>query len=229
MSLTENRPPPPTAGPQSALAPAAPPAPPRTGPPHTALPGPRAVTAGLVPLAALVTLGALAGGAPRDWLDRMAGVVALVALSASVMLGLTTVFRDLLRPAHRRLAQHAHRTAGLAGLAFLVLHIAVKAAGGRVTPAAALGVTDLLTGLGTLAAVLFVLAAVTGIWRGVFATRRWIRPFRVLHGASYAAWLAAVAHGLTAGRAPAPWVVACYALCLAAASAALIHRWTKRS
>jgi hypothetical protein len=65
---------------------------------------------------------------------------------------------------------------------------------------------------------------VTGVWRGSFASRRWIRPFRLLHGASYAGRAAAVVHGLTAGRAPAAWVVLAYAVCLTATAAALAHR-----
>ncbi|MFE2252411.1 hypothetical protein [Streptomyces lavendulae] len=186
------------------------------------------MTAGLLAVALLLSAGALAGGALQDFLDRMAGVFALVALSVSVMLGLASVFRDLLTPARRQLAQLLHRAAGLAGVGFLLVHIGVKVAGEEIAASdVLLGSGDLLVDLGSLAAQLFVLALITGLWRGVFATRRWIRPFRMLHGLAYAGWVAGVVHGLGAGRTPAPWVTACYALCLAASAAALVHRWTR--
>ncbi|MYW67600.1 hypothetical protein GTY65_26530 [Streptomyces sp. SID8379] len=209
------------------LEPPAPPPPPRKGPPHTPPPGPLAVAGGVAAVGAALALGALAGGELRGFMDRMAGVVALVALSVAVMLGLATALRGVLPPGLRTYAMAAHRGAGVLGVGALFVHIGVKVAGDRIGAAAAafgVGSPDLLVGLGTLACHLFLLALATGIWRGVFATRRWIRPFRVLHGASYAAWLAALVHGLTAGRAPAPWVVVCYALCVAGTAALLTYR-----
>ena len=205
------------------------PAPPvvRTGPPHTPPPRPVAVVAGVVLAGGVLVGGDLAGGALRGFLDRMAGVVALVALSVAVMLGLATALRGLLPPRARTAAQHLHRAFGVLGVGFLLLHIGVKVAGGRVAATAAAlgwGSGDALVGLGTLACYLFLLAVATGVWRGVFATRRWIRPFRILHGASYAGWVTAVVHGLTAGRTPATWVVAAYAACLTATAATLLYR-----
>ncbi|WP_413753542.1 hypothetical protein NRF20_28670 [Streptomyces sp. R-74717] len=85
------------------------------------------------------------------------------------------------------------RAAGLLGIGFLALHITVKIAGHRIGPGDALltrqlpaTAADFWHALGAQACYLFLLAATTGVWRGVFATCRWIRPFRVLHGASYA-------------------------------------------
>ncbi|WP_371676226.1 hypothetical protein [Streptomyces sp. NBC_01276] len=210
----------------AAAAPTAAPA--RPGPPHTPAPGARAVAAGVLAVALLLSAGALVGGALQDFLDRMAGVFALVALSVSVMLGLASVFRDVLTPGRRQLAQLLHRAAGLAGVGFLLVHIGVKVAGEEIAASdVLLGSGDLLVDFGSLAAQLFVLALITGLWRGVFATRRWIRPFRMLHGLAYAGWVAGVVHGLGAGRTPAPWVTACYVLCLAASAAALVHRWRR--
>ncbi|MFG2621425.1 hypothetical protein ACGFXC_27800 [Streptomyces sp. NPDC048507] len=216
----------PAASAAAASAPAS--APVRPGPPHTPAPGARAVAAGLLVVALLLSAGALAGGAPKAFLDEMAGVIALVSLSVSVMLGVASVFRDVLSPGLRRLAQNLHRAAGLAGVGFLLVHIGVKVAGDEIAVTdAVLGSGDLLVDLGSLAAQLFVLALITGLWRGVFATRRWIRPFRFLHGLAYAAWAAGIVHGLGAGRAPAPWVTVSYALCFAATAAALAYRWTR--
>ncbi|MFF2412344.1 hypothetical protein [Streptomyces sp. NPDC058092] len=167
----------------------------------------------------------------RAWLDAMAGVVALVSLSGSVLLGLTTAFRNLLAPHHRQYAQHLHRAAGLLGIGFLVLHITVKIAGHRIGPGDALltrklptTAADFRLAPGTLACYLFLPAAVTRVWRGLFATRRRIRPFRILHAASYAGWAATVVHGPTAGRPPAPWAAASYTARLATAAAAQVQR-----
>ncbi|MFE2096277.1 MULTISPECIES: ferric reductase-like transmembrane domain-containing protein [unclassified Streptomyces] len=203
----------------------------RTGPPHTPPPRPVVVIAGLALAGGVLVGGGLAGGALRGFLDRMAGVVALVALSLAVMLGLATALRGVLPPRPRTVVQHLHRAFGVLGVGFLLLHIGVKVAGGRVAATAAAlgwGSGDALVGLGTLACYLFLLAVATGVWRGVFATRRWIRPFRILHGASYAGWLTAVIHGLTAGRTPAAWVVTSYAVCLTATAAVLVHRALRR-
>ncbi|MFD8981484.1 hypothetical protein [Streptomyces sp. NPDC059564] len=204
----------------------APRTPARPGPPHTPAPGARVVATGMLAVALSLSAGALAGGALQEFLDRMAGVFALVSLSVSVMLGVASVFRDVLPPALRQFAQNAHRAAGLAGVGFLLVHIGVKVAGERIAASdALLGSGNLLVDLGSLAAQLFVLALITGLWRGVFATRRWIRPFRFLHGLAYAAWAAGIVHGLGAGRTPAPWVTVGYGLCLAATAAALAYRW----
>ncbi|MEU1320421.1 hypothetical protein [Streptomyces tibetensis] len=209
-----------------------PPEPPlvRKGPPHTPPPGAALIGGGLAAAGAALLTGVLAAGTLRDVLDRMAGVIALVALSVAVVLGLATALRGLLPRPVRSHAQRLHRATGAVGVGALLTHIGVKVAGGRVDAGAAAlgwGSGDALVGLGTLACHLFLLALATGIWRGTFARRRWIRPFRALHGASYAAWAAALAHGLTAGRPPAPWVVAAYMTSAAAVTATLILRWTR--
>ncbi|NEC92579.1 hypothetical protein [Streptomyces sp. SID12501] len=203
------------------------PPPARKSPPHTPLPGAALIGGGLAAAGTALLTGVLAAGALRDFLDRMAGVIALVALSAAVMLGLATALRGLLPPPVRSHAQRLHRVAGAVGVGALLTHIGVKVAGGRVDAATAVlgwGSGDALVGLGTLACHLFLLALATGIWRGIFASRHWVRPFRILHGASYAAWAAAMIHGLTAGRPPAPWVIAAYTTSAAAVTATLILR-----
>ncbi|WP_328544163.1 hypothetical protein [Streptomyces europaeiscabiei] len=79
----------------------------------------------------------LAAGALRDFLDHMAGVIALVALSAAVMPGLATALRGLLSPPVRSHAQRLHRAVGAVGVGALLAHIGVKVAGGRVDAATA--------------------------------------------------------------------------------------------
>lgn len=167
---------------------------------------------------------------PR-FLDHTGGVLALVSLTAAVVWGLIATDRLVLSPRARLLAQGVHRATAVCALGFLLAHIGVKVAEAHTTTTAALlpfasGITgrDGLVGLGTVAAYLLVLAAATGALRSAFAARGRARRWRFLHGCAYAAWCAAILHGLNAGRAPAGWVTASYALCLTAVAGALVLR-----
>ncbi|MEU1373199.1 hypothetical protein ABZ442_05985 [Streptomyces triculaminicus] len=168
--------------------------------------------------------------------DQTAGVLTLVSLTATVVWGLVATGRTVLGPRGRLLAQAVHRATAVGALGFLLVHITVKTAEAHATVLAALlpfagGVRGAggLVGLGSLAAHLMVLAAATGTLRSVFAGRaRAARRWHALHGCAYAAWCAAVLHGLNAGRPAAGWVTACYALSLAAAAAALLIRRARR-
>ncbi|MEU4212274.1 hypothetical protein AB0F13_20125 [Streptomyces sp. NPDC026206] len=168
---------------------------------------------------------------PR-FLDRTAGVLALVSLTSTVVWGLIATDRLVLGPRGRLLAQAVHRATAVCALGFLLVHVTVKVTEAHAPAASALlpfasGVRGhrALIGLGSLAGYLMVLAAATGVLRSTFAGRgRAAHRWRALHGCAYAAWCAALVHGLKAGRTPAGWVTACYALCLAAVAAALILR-----
>ncbi|WP_030376419.1 hypothetical protein [Streptomyces rimosus] len=178
-------------------------------------------------------------GAPRrllDFLDFGAGVLALVSLTGTVLWGLAATDRMLLHSGHRLVAQAVHRGTGVAGLGFLALHIGVKVARGRaggtavVVPFADEG-RPLLIGLGTLAGYLFLAAAVTGAVRGAFTSRRGSRWWRLLHMGAYAAWCAALVHGLKSGRPAAGWATAAYLLCVAGVAVVLVLRvrWPRQA
>ncbi|WP_431046408.1 hypothetical protein ACQUSR_31390 [Streptomyces sp. P1-3] len=191
------------------------------------------IRAGVLGAAAVLSL-AVAGNAGAlarfwDFLDFGAGVLALVSLSATVLWGLVATDRLLLRTGHRLIAQAVHRGTAVAGFGFLALHIWVKVAEGRTGPvAAAVPFTDgdqrLLIGLGTLAGYLFLAAAVTGAVRGSFAAKGRSHWWRAVHLCAYAAWGAALVHGLKSGRAAAWWATTAYALCLAGVAAVLVQR-----
>ncbi|MGW1764178.1 hypothetical protein ACWCQL_08820 [Streptomyces sp. NPDC002073] len=185
----------------------------------------------------LVAADAGAYGRIRAFLDYGAGVLALVSLTATVLWGLAATDRRLLRSDHRLVAQGVHRGLAVAGLGFLVLHVAVKVAEGRTTAAAAAvpftdPVRPVLLGLGTLAGYLFLVVAVTGAVRSRFASgggtsrrSRWrSRYWRALHMAAYPAWGSALVHGLKSGRPAAGWVTAAYALALVGVAVALALR-----
>ncbi|SCF43550.1 ferric reductase-like transmembrane domain-containing protein [Micromonospora saelicesensis] len=162
--------------------------------------------------------------------EFFAGVVSLVALSLTVMLGLLATDRLVLRISHRVLMQSAHRATGVLGVAGLGFHVLTKVATGRAAATDALvpfvGGRGLYVGLGTVAALLMVSVIWTGIIRARFAGvgPKWL--WRTLHSTAYLAWPFAVFHGLNAGRAAAPWVMFSYLGCILLVVLALLVRFS---
>lgn len=160
--------------------------------------------------------------------EFFAGVISLVALSLTVLLGLLATDRLVLRISHRVLMQSAHRATGVLGVAGLGFHVLTKIATGRAAATDALvpfvGGRGLYVGLGTVAALLMVSVIWTGIIRARFAGvgPKWL--WRTLHSTAYLAWPFAVFHGLNAGRAAAPWVMFSYLGCILLVVLALLVR-----
>ena len=155
-------------------------------------------------------------------------VLALVALTAAVGVGIVAADHIVMAPASRVVAQAVHRAVSLAALAFLVTHIVLEILAHRsavidaFVPFLARGRTFYI-GLGTIASDLVIVLIVTGIARGRFATRRpW--TWRAIHATAYLAWPLSIVHGLLAGRAAKPYVDWSYGACLAAVGLALIIR-----
>ncbi|MEU1754212.1 hypothetical protein ABZ436_16295 [Micromonospora matsumotoense] len=160
--------------------------------------------------------------------EFFAGVVALVALSLTVMMGLLATDRLVLMIRHRVLLQSAHRATGVLGVAGLVFHVITKIAIGRAGPTDAvvpfIGGSGLYVGLGTVAAFLMVSVFWTGIVRVRFAGvgPKWF--WRSLHSLAYLSWPFALFHGLNAGRAAKSWVVLSYLACVVLVVVALMVR-----
>ncbi|MDG4805554.1 ferric reductase-like transmembrane domain-containing protein [Micromonospora sp. WMMD1120] len=160
--------------------------------------------------------------------EFFAGVVALVALSTTVMFGVLATDRLVLKISHRVLLQSAHRATGVLGVAGLGFHVLTKVVTGRASATDAVlpfvGGRGLYVGLGTVAALLMVSVIWTGIIRARFAGvgPKWL--WRTLHSTSYVAWPFAIVHGLNAGRAAATWVVLSYIGCLLLVVGALVAR-----
>ncbi|MET9368700.1 ferric reductase-like transmembrane domain-containing protein [Streptomyces griseoflavus] len=173
-----------------------------------------------------------------EFLNFGVGVLSLVCLSCSVIWGLVAQDRILLGPRQRILAQAVHRTTAVASVVFLLIHIFIKLALDHTTWIAAvipfgLALTDdeavagrsFLIGLGTLAGMLMIFVAITGVLRNRFASpapvaARW----RAMHMLAYPAWCAALVHGLYAGRAAKPVFLILYGLSLLGVMAALVVR-----
>jgi hypothetical protein len=151
-------------------------------------------------------------------LNFYVGVIALVALSITVMAGLLSTDRLVLKIQQRVLLQSAHRATAVIAVVALGVHIAVKvleahaAVGDAVIPFYSRGRTQFM-GFGTIAMYLMFLAWWTGLARLRFMGR--VRPWvwRILHSCAYLCWPIAVLHGLTAGRQAATWVTVSYIAC----------------
>lgn len=178
----------------------------------------------VVLVGAVTPPGAAVVAATQSFLAFYAGVCALVGMSITVMLGVLAAERTLLGIRHRVVAQAVHRAASLAAMAFLVAHIFVKVLAGHASVADSVVPRADSVGMGTFAFDLFVIVMITGVLRAWFAagSRPWL--WRVMHAFSYLAWPISIAHGLTAGRSAAPWVVWGYALSLAAVGLAVLSR-----
>jgi hypothetical protein len=147
------------------------------------------------------------------------GVLSLVALSITIMLGLVATDRLVLSIRQRVLLQSAHRTFGIIAVAALALHLWTKLMEGHIgvidvfIPFLHVGNT-LYIGLGTLSAWIMVTVMWTGIVRARFIGRGKPWMWRSIHAISYLMWPIALVHGLSAGRPAATWVIVSYVVCI---------------
>jgi DMSO/TMAO reductase YedYZ heme-binding membrane subunit len=171
--------------------------------------------------------GAILASLQRFFL-AYSGVFALLALTAAVAAGLIATDRHVISPAGRVTFQAVHRALSLAAVGFLTTHVLLEILAHRsraidaVVPFLASGRT-LYLGLGTLAADLIVLIALTGVARGRFAAQ-WGATWRGVHITAYLGWPLAVLHGLLSGRTAKPYVDWSYGGCVAAVALALMIR-----
>jgi hypothetical protein len=193
-------------------------------------------TVAVTVLATLTGPGAAAVAWIHALVEFYAGVVSLVTLSITVMVGLAATERVVFRINQRVHLQMVHRALAFTSVAFLGVHVLMKV---MEDHASVLDVVipfrashrSIAIGLGTMAAYLMVTVLWTGIARARFAGsgRPWL--WRTLHSAAYLAWPIALVHGLQAGRAAKPWVLVSYVLCLLLVVVALVIRlvgWLNR-
>jgi sulfoxide reductase heme-binding subunit YedZ len=162
------------------------------------------------------------------YLARGAGVVSLLLLTVVVALGIATRSG---RPAFglpRFAVVAVHRNASLLAVLLLTVHIGTL----LLDPYAQLRLVDVVMpfdgarrplwlGMGTLAFDLIAVLVLTSLLRHRLGRRSW----RAVHWLAYAAWPAAVLHGLGNGTdAGHAWFRAIAACCIAAAAAGLLWR-----
>jgi len=159
---------------------------------------------------------------------RATGVVALVLLTATTVLGMLSASRARTRrwPAFAQV--ELHKRATLFALVFLGLHVLTAVVDtyvhvgllSVVVPFAS-SFKTFWTGLGTIAVDLLVAVAVSSALRRRIAPRTW----RGLHWLAYASWPFALAHALGAGTDAAQlWMDAIAASCTVAVVSALAWR-----
>jgi sulfoxide reductase heme-binding subunit YedZ len=162
------------------------------------------------------------------YLGRGSGVVSLLLLTVSVVLGIGTRSG---RPAPwlpRFAVAALHRNTSLLATVFLVLHVVLL----LFDPYAQLAVVDLVlpflagyapvwVGLGTLALDLVLALVVTSLLRHRIGHRAW----RAVHWAAYSTWPIALLHGFGSGSdAGTAWFLALAGVCAATVAAALFWR-----
>jgi predicted ferric reductase len=159
---------------------------------------------------------ALSSGAAKAlwYMTRGTGLVALVLLTASVLLGVLEVKRWSSRRWPRFVTAGLHRNLSLLAVVFLAVHIASAVVDGF----APIGWLDavlpfhspyrpLWLGLGAVATDLLIALVVTSLLRGRIGYRAW----RAVHWAAYACWPVALVHGLGTGTDTSlGWVLALY-------------------
>jgi methionine sulfoxide reductase heme-binding subunit len=137
------------------------------------------------------------------WLvSRASGIVALVLISLSVVIGLAMAAKVLRRPSLKRAGARLHEHMALTGLAAIGVHgLALlgdnwlKPGWRGITVPFALSYRPGFTGIGIIAGYLAVLLGPSFYLRRQIGARRW----RALHRATVLVWLLSAIHALGAG------------------------------
>jgi DMSO/TMAO reductase YedYZ heme-binding membrane subunit len=184
----------------------------------------------LVAVLVLTKAGREIDAATQNFMLYYAGVLALVGLTGSVLLGLLATDRIVMTPGHRVMAQAVHRAFSFGTLAFLVIHIVTEILAQRshVIDAAVPFLSPYRTfyiGLGTIVSDLIVLLVVTSIVRKRFTEHGKAWRWRAIHYASYVAFVFGVLHGLLGGRSAKPYVDWSYGFAIAVTALGLAVRF----
>ena len=162
----------------------------------------------------------ITGTTPLWYATRATGIVALVLLTLSVVLGILVTVRFATERWPRFVTIGVHRNLSMLVLAFLAIHIGTALLD-SYAPVGWLSLAipfvssyrPLWLGLGTVAFDLLIAVTVTSLLRSRIGHRTW----RAVHWAAYACWPLAVVHGLGTGTDPkAPAVLGTTVVCVAA-------------
>jgi hypothetical protein len=179
--------------------------------------------------AVLVAAATITSNSRALWyLTRGFGLIALILLTVTMVLGLTQAVR-FARPGWPRFVVSAlHKNAALLAMALLVIHVVTSV----LDSYAPIRIVDVFIpfvssyrpfwlGLGAIALDLLLAVLVTSLLRDRLGYRAW----RIVHWAAYACWPLAVVHGLGTGSdTRLGWVLLIDALCVGAVLAALWWR-----
>ena len=173
-------------------------------------------------------LAATAGPSAYWYLTRSTGIMSLVLLTLSVVLGVISAERFSTIHWPRFLVDGAHRTVSLLAVAFLVVHI-LTAVLDSFAPISLLDAVvpfigtyrPFWLGLGAVAFDLLLAVTITSLVRHSLGHRAW----RAIHWLAYACWPVALLHGLGTGSdVQSTWMLAISAACLVAVIGAIAAR-----
>jgi hypothetical protein len=182
---------------------------------------------------------ALANAGPSAYwyLTRSTGAVALLLLTASVVLGVAEVSRWQSPRWPRFVVDSLHRNVSLLALAFVAVHVLTSV----LDSFAPIGIVEavvpfvgsyrpLWLGLGALAFDLLLAVAITSMLRHRLGYRSW----RATHWLAYASWPVALLHTLGTGSdVKSGWLLSLTAACLLAVLAAVgvrtLRGWPERT
>jgi DMSO/TMAO reductase YedYZ heme-binding membrane subunit len=174
--------------------------------------------------------GHVIDAATQRFMLYYAGVFALIALTASVGVGLVATDRIVLTPGHRVMAQAVHRAVSFGALTFLIVHITTEILAQRVHVIDAFvpflsPFRTFYIGLGTIASDLILLLVITSIIRKRFTAHGKAWRWRAIHYTSYLSFIFGIVHGLLGGRTAKPYVDWSYGFCIALVALALVVRY----
>jgi methionine sulfoxide reductase heme-binding subunit len=160
--------------------------------------------------------------------SRATGVVALVLLTAVVLLGIMVSRRGRLPGLPRFATLSLHRSMSLLAVVFVAVHVATAIADPYVTIGIAAAVIPftspyrpLWLGLGAISFDLIIALVATSLLRGRIGRKTW----RGVHWLAYACWPIALLHGLGSGTdMRTGWLLALTIGCTAAVLAAACWR-----
>ena len=163
---------------------------------------------------------------------RASGLVALLLLTLSVLLGVLTAGRFASSRWPRFLTAGLHRNLSLLVLVFLALHIGTTVLDSYTSIQLSAAFIPFISsykrgwlGLGAVAFDLLAALVVTSLARVRLGHRAW----RLVHWSGYACWPVAVLHGVGAGTDEhTAWVIDMTIGCVAAAAAAVAWRFLQR-
>ena len=167
----------------------------------------------------------MTGPSPLWYATRATGVVALVLLTATVVLGIAGVARFATPRWPRVITAGLHRNLPLLAVVFVAAHVLTTVLDtyapigwiAAVVPFTSAYRTFWL-GLGAVASDLLLAVTVTSLVRARLGYRAW----RAVHWLGYACWPVALWHGLGTGTdSRLPWLLALDTACVAAVTAAL--------
>lgn len=162
------------------------------------------------------------------YITRSTGIVALVLLTATVVMGIVTSVRFGTRSWPRFASQDLHRRLSLISVVFVGLHVAATVLDGyapigwlsAVVPFTS-SYRRLWLGLGTAAVDVLLAVGISSILRSRIRAGTW----RALHWLAYLSWPLALLHAVGTGTdRHTTWVVLLALACVAAVAGAVVWR-----